>query len=136
MRWKLGIFLGLSPNSNEKMIGLTNGTVIKARSIARNIKTSKWDLVAVNTIRGIPGDLAPPGNEGTNAGIEESTTPHTDGDAQLREEAEAKKPKADRSHEVTRKPHNTEIHLRITTQDLRRYGHSEGCQICADLQEW
>lgn len=134
MRWKLGIFLGLSPDSNENMIGLANGSVIKARSIARVIEASRWDLVAVNKIRGIPGDLAPSGNDGINAGIAESATPHADGDAQLREEAEAKEPKPDKPDEVSRKPHNTEIHLRITKQDLRRYGHTEGCQRCAGLQ--
>ena len=134
MRWELGIFLGLSPDSNEKMIGLSNGSVIKAQSIARVVEASRWDFVAVNKIRNIPGDHAPSRNEGITAGIEESATPHTDGDGQLREEAEAKEPKPDKSDEVTRKPHSTEIHLRITKQDLRRYGHTEGCQRCADLQ--
>ena len=59
LRWRLGIYLGHAPNSNELFVGVVNGNVIKARSAVRVVEKTRWDRVAVEKIQGTPGDMLP-----------------------------------------------------------------------------
>ena len=85
-RWRLGIFIGLSSNSNEVFIGLPNGNVVKSKTVARVMIANRWNKDAVLKVRGIPGSLNPAGTEDINPKIEESESPHLDGDLEEREE--------------------------------------------------
>ena len=57
LRWKLGTFLGLVSNSNESYVALANGSVVKSRSVARVVQDSRWDMQAINNVKGIPNPL-------------------------------------------------------------------------------
>ena len=41
LRWRLGIYLGHAPNSNELFVGVANGNVIKARSAVRVVEKTR-----------------------------------------------------------------------------------------------
>ena len=137
-RWRLGIFIGVSTNSNESYIGLSNGNVVKSRSVARVVQANRWDPDAILKIKGIPGDMVPSGTEDIDASIEESHTPHLDGDIEAREKAEVDVPmdnKAPRKEKINPK-------MKITNRDLRLYGYTAGCERCEsllrnpDIQSW
>ena len=57
MRWRLGIFLGISSSSNEVYVATPTGQIIKTRSIARVVADSRWDAAAIVEISGTPGNL-------------------------------------------------------------------------------
>ena len=76
-RWRLGIYLGHAPNSNEQFIGLRNGNVIKARSTVRIVQRSRWDARAVLGVTGTSADMIPtPDDELSPDDIEASEAPH------------------------------------------------------------
>ena len=117
------MFIGLSSNSNEAFIGLPNGNVVKSRSVARVMIANRWDKDAVLKIRGIPGSLNPAGAEDINPQIEESDSPHLDGDAEEREDADQSMPEAQAS---SQKPRGSNTQIRITQRDVRLYGYTDG----------
>ena len=123
-----GYLLGMSTNSNEAFVALSNGNVIKSRSLARVVSASRWDARALNNIKGIPGDLTPVGLEDIGPQIEESLSPHLDADADSRQQADDAEPAVDSSKR------QMEWQLRISAKDLRNYGFTDGCRRCADLQ--
>ena len=66
-RWRLGVYLGHAPNSNEQYIGLRNGNVIRARSTTRIVARSRWDAKAILGVVGTPGDMMPAPDEELSA---------------------------------------------------------------------
>ena len=52
-RWEKGIWLGISRESNETLIGTSSG-VIRCYAIKRMPAEEKWDKDAISTIRGTP----------------------------------------------------------------------------------
>ena len=80
-RWRLGIFVGLSTNSNESFVATPNGNIVKTRSVARVVEAHRWDADAILKIKGTPSSLTPSGSEDIDAAVEESNAPHVDGDA-------------------------------------------------------
>ena len=54
MRWRLGTFVGVSNNSNEIFVADSNGDIVKTRSIARVVASSRWDAEAVLKVSGTP----------------------------------------------------------------------------------
>ena len=131
-RWRLGTFVGLSTNSNEALIGIANGNIVKSRSVARVVQASRWDKDAVLAIKGIPGFLTPSGPEIIDARIEESTSPHTEGDAEAREQAESALP-AEATASDERKARGPFTVKKITNRDLYNHGYTSGCRRCDDL---
>ena len=130
-RWRLGIFIGQSTSSNESYVGMANGNVVKSRSIARVKVADRWNADAVMKIEGIPGDLIAAGAEDINPAIEESRTPHIDGDSEARAAAddgrmEGQPPNARGQDKDLRQ-------AKITNRDLIRYGYTGGCRRCDDL---
>ena len=119
--------MGLSTNSNEAYVALSNGNVVKSRSLARVVAASRWDSAAIMGVKGIPGDLTPSGSEDSDPVLEEVEAPHLPADADPIRKADEAEP-ASETKEVLRHQ------LRISAKDLRRYGHTDGCQRCADLQ--
>ena len=133
-RWRLGTFVGLSTSSNESMIALSNGNVVRSRSIARVVQASRWDKDAVLKVKGIPGALTPAGSESIDPTIEESSSPHLEGDAEIRDAAESSLPaEAEPLQGNERKARGPFSVKKITNRDLRQYGHTEGCRRCDDL---
>ena len=133
-RWKLGIFVGLSANSNESYVSSMKGNVIKARTIARVVEGNKWDAVAVMNTKGIPGALNPMGREVIDPSIEESAAPHLEGDAELRERAEHSLPAQAAPMEGLEEKRRAKMRKKITFKDLDKYGYSDNCRRCRDLQ--
>ena len=69
-------------------MALPNGNDVKSRSAARVVEANRWDAEAINKIKGIPGDMIANESEDVDPAIEESATPHLDGDAEARDSAE------------------------------------------------
>ena len=126
-RYRLGTYLGLAPSSNEHYIAVKNGNVVKTRSVCRVVEQSRWSADAVLGVIGIPSRLCPSGPEDIDAEVEELEDPHADKDAQQRADLEGE---GDESMGARRNV----IHGRITEKDLRKYGYSERCPRCTDLQ--
>ena len=122
LRWKLGIFLGCVTESNESYVGAWNGDVIKARGLTRVVEGSRWSKDAVNRITGTPAKRNPSGNREYEA-VEESLEPHA-----IPEDDQAARLDDPQVQEDVSK------RVRITQADLTKYGYSEGCPRCNDLQ--
>ena len=144
-RWRLGVYIGHAPNSNEQYIGLKNGNVIRARSTVRVVQRSRWDANAVLGVTGTPADPTPtPDEELTPDDIEASEAPH-DFDASDVEPEDVDRPTRSRTAEPEpdearpdlREPLDAEMaairKIRITQVDLGKYGYSPGCVRCEAL---
>ena len=57
LRFRIGVCLGNSQNSNEAFIGIGNGNVIKSRSVVRVVASQRWSKEAISKIVSIPGRL-------------------------------------------------------------------------------
>jgi hypothetical protein len=138
-RWRLGIFIGLSSNSNESFVATLKGNVVKTRSVARVVEAHRWDSKAVLDIKGTPSSLTPIGPEDIDAAVEESDQPHIEGDAGERDRAEHSLPaeaQARARYESMEGIAGQRDHTylkKITARDLRTYGYSDDCRRCADL---
>ena len=80
LRFRIGVFLGNSQNSNEAFVGISNGNVIKSRSIVRVIAPSRWDKDTLSKVIGVPGNLTPTAGEEIGPSIEEQLNPHENAD--------------------------------------------------------
>lgn len=127
LRWKLGIYLGSAWSSNEIFIGTKNGNVSKARSAVRVVEPSRWNLLAVQNLVGIPGDRCPVPNDDLNADdVEATENPHDYDPADI-PDTEAAAPEVDR-------PHSDHRRMKITQEFLNRYGKTPGCVKCASIE--
>ena len=54
LRWSAGTFLGTLMTSNEAIVGLPNGDVIRTNAIARLMPSQRWKPQAVLGITGTP----------------------------------------------------------------------------------
>ena len=146
-RWRLGVYLGHAPNSNEQYIGLVNGNVIRTRSTTRIVQRSRWDAKVVLGILGTPGDLLPtPDDELSADDIEASEIPHDfdkgesepaepDGKRARREESKPDAPKPDLRDPVPPPVNEGDLRkVRITKGDLEKYGYTPGCPRCARME--
>ena len=77
LRWRVGVFLGTAPSSNEAFIGLSTGNVVKSRSIVRVVNESRWNSGLVLGITGTPMKPNPSSDGQQDAEwVEESAKPH------------------------------------------------------------
>ena len=83
LRWRLSICIGHSNNTNQYYVALSNGSVVKGRSIERVIASRRWCANSVAKIAGIPGDMIVHGDSDPAAGGEEDIDPHAILDADL-----------------------------------------------------
>ena len=60
-RWRLGVYLGTSADSNEHYLGAWNVDVIKSRSVVRVLEKSRWCVDHVQKLRGTPARRNPSG---------------------------------------------------------------------------
>ena len=116
----------MAPSSNECYVANVDGDVVRTRSVARVVEASRWDLKAVEKIRGLPGHTVVIGQAHAGAEpIEESLEPHVDADHEDRFAQDV---------EDDRKKRNAED-VRITMRDLRLYGFHPGiCLRCDDCR--
>ena len=126
-RWRIGTYLGLAPSSNEHFISTRNGNVVKSRAIHRTVEQSRWSSESILGVMGTPSQLCPAGSEDIDPAIEEVDDPHADRDAKERSELEGE-------DDDPMKAQRNVIHGRITEKDLRKYGYSDNCPRCTDLQ--
>ena len=54
LRWSTGVCLGTLMVSNEALIGLPGGDVVRSRSVARLLPNQKWNREAVLAVKGTP----------------------------------------------------------------------------------
>ena len=119
------MYLGCVHGSNESYVGAFNGDVIKARGLVRVVESARWNSEAVGRIVGTPAKRNPSGNTDYER-VEESEQPNSNLD-------DSHDPGLERL-EDPQVLDNVAKRVRITRADLRKYGYSEGCPRCADLQ--
>lgn len=66
-RWLPGLFLGLRGNSDEYMVGVETGGVLRARSVRRLSEEQRADPGLVGKLKGVPWLPIPGGEEGADA---------------------------------------------------------------------
>ena len=103
---------------------------MKSRSITRVVEGSKWDIASVMKILGTPMRLCPNsvGNQ-DHSWIDAENDPHAhaidlDIAAKSDEDGVISDPAVSRA----------ELRTRITKRDLDKYGFTEKCPRCIDLQ--
>ena len=123
-RWRLGIYLGHSGNSNEAYVGVTNGNVRRTRTVVRVVAEARWSKELVQRIAGTPSDMLPI-TDGELGGdeIEADERPH-----------ETREVVVEDADDVP--GHSTQVprRVRITKLDLARHGFTPGCPRCAELE--
>ena len=131
-RWRLGTYLGVVNSSNEHYVGLSNGNVVKARSVCRVVERSRWPATAVFKVIGTPSRMTPVGPEDIHPDIEQLQDPHVDRDHEDRLLAEGEHVRAE-AHQSRERVWKAQP--RITAKDHRAYGYTPGCPRCDDLQQ-
>ena len=111
-RWRMGVFLGRSMNTDFNYIGLNDGSVVCARAMVRVVPSRRWDVARVLAVR------ATPMIEKTRSyeGIEEEDNPHEHPEPTAGLEPEGSVLESRR--------------LKITLPDLRAHGFTDGCPKC------
>ena len=71
-RWRYGVFLGLSWNTDANFLGLMDGTVVRARAMVRVIPSQRWDVERLRRVTGTPMSL----NTAIFDSVEDATDPH------------------------------------------------------------
>ena len=113
-RWRYGVFLGRSMNTDYNYVGLSDGTVVCARAMVKVIPSKRWDVKRLMGLRGTPNHEKTKNYEG----IEEDMDPHAHPD----ESAESSG--ADLNPSEPKR-------LKITLKDLKEHGYSDGCPKCS-----
>ena len=106
-RWRHGVFLGRSMNSDSNFIGLRDGSVVCARAMVRLVPERRWNLELVSNVTGVPMDMKTKSMDL----IETQVNPH---------EHEA-------MPEQTEKQVKARRQLKITGKDLRLHGYTATC---------
>ena len=75
MRWRIGMYLGVAPQSGEHYVGPWNGGVIRTQSIVRVMESSRWDTDFLVRLKGTPSKPIPNGVNRYGR-IEECKNPH------------------------------------------------------------
>ena len=137
-RWQLGTYLGLTNSSNEHMIATRLGNVVKSRSVVRVVEASRWNVDAAFAVAGTPTILNPldPDADDAYVAVDESEQPHLELDADLRRHSEGE-PIVAGPADPSDQPHwnvGTFAPGKIMARDLERYGYTDGCARCNDLQ--
>ena len=123
LRFRVGTFLGNSQSSNEAFVADSKGEVIKTRAVVRVVEASRWSSTAVLGVIGIPSNLRPGQSIDGDEYIEEMIDPHENAD----------KPVGPHDLPDSKLP-SLPKQQRITVRDLEKYGFSERCPRCSDLQ--
>ena len=116
-RFGLGVYLGRALWGDENYIARADGTVVRARGLARLSPKLRWDAKWFKGIHGTPNDMmANP----DNVDIESRADPH----AEIQSEQE-KKAMEDQGTEE-----RTPMSMRLTKQLCEQYGYTDKCLRC------
>ena len=136
LRWRVGLYLGHLPSSNEAYIGVSNGNVVKARCIVRVVEPARWSLTCVERIIGTPEDMTPTEDNSPSADkIERSENPQEFDPAAVDPEARAAREPQSQAREDAGEasappppvPSRGWRRVRVTQKDLDAYGPTDGC---------
>lgn len=86
LRWRLDIYLGQSPTSNENFCGLPNDNVVKARAMNRVVQSGRWDSRMILATRGLPGKPTVAQQDLDFESVEANASPHANADADNQED--------------------------------------------------
>ena len=111
-RWRFGTFLGRSWNSDQNFIGLADGSVTRAKGIARTVPSKKWQPRRLELLRATPWSEQSKNQDS----IDELEHPSA-----MRKPAQ--KEQLGEDDAVQRRVPSAE-------KDLLRFGYTEGCPIC------
>ena len=127
LRRRTGICLGTAPSSNEIYVGAGGGTVIRSRSMCRVVHEHRWSADLILKVAGTPMKPNPSSDEpADDVWIEETVNPHEPADLDV----ELVALPAEAGQELRKKAANR---IRITKNNLLRYGHIHDCPKCIDL---
>ena len=127
LRWRLGTFIGNSQATNEAFVAAGNGDVVKTRSIVRVVEANRWNKDAILGVLGTPHRFRPSQDRQDDAHVEEHADPHANLDREDELPADGEP-----SDAVERAPKALDI--RITKADIERFGYSDDCPRCHDLE--
>ena len=125
----MGVFLGNPQNANEAFIGIGNGNVIQSGSVVRVASSQGWSNNAISKIIRIPGRLTPQGVEDMSHNIEEVVGPHANKDEAMGIDDDDGTDSID-----DRSMRQMDRHIRISLRDCQRFGFTDGCPGCLDLE--
>ena len=115
VRWRHGIFLGRSMNSDQNYIGLIDGSVTCARAMVRLVHKKRWDTDHVGNISALPMDFKTRQLDI----IEQGSEPH------------AHETTEDDQKEDDSMPPSKTRRVQVTWKQLQQYGYTEGCHRCS-----
>ena len=81
-RWRVGSFIGRSWNSDQNMILINDGSVVRARAMVRLVESKRWDAERLEHIPMTPDDLTTATTDATEvapaplAGLQPDKTEH------------------------------------------------------------
>ena len=87
-RWRVGVFLGRSWDSDQNILGLADGSTARARAMVRVVESRRWSRDRIIRIKTVPITETPIHQDT----IEDSHAPHTNHDAPLDAHADADLP--------------------------------------------
>ena len=114
VRWRFGIFLGRSLSSDQNVIGLSDGTVTRARAMTRVVPSLRWSRDRVENLLATP--------------IKERLPPQSLDDIEA--ETNPRDHDAGEMPEDDLDPAKIKRRLKIELKDVKRYGPSPGCNKC------
>ena len=134
LRWRVRVCLGTADRSNEAYTGTGSGNVVKSRGISCVVQKSKWHEDSVLRVTGTPMQLCPNDLGNKEAlWIESEIDPHAEPfgsgiDCEAAEVAEG--------HPSPPPPSLMKGagRVRITRQDLVKYGFTKDCRRCANVE--
>ena len=117
--------------SNEALIGLPGGDVIRTNAVTRLVPSQRWKPQAILAITGTPSK--PTARDYDDSIIESFANPHLLADAEDRAKLDDDM-KTDVDLPLCLHSDRRLPSLRITREDLERYGYTEGCPRCMHTQ--
>ena len=113
VRWRHGLFLGRSMNSDQNFIGLPDGSVTCARAMVRLVPRRRWDMTQLGNITTMPMDHKTKHLDV----IEQEPDPHAYAPVEATEDDDAAQLKRRR--------------MIVTWQNLQEFGFTPNCRRCS-----
>ena len=110
-KWEDGIWVGVTDTSGEKIIATPQGC-LKVRSVKRRPEEERWDIAALQDIKGVPWEVIPG---------------HPDREIKCRIFIEAPPGEPER---MPQGKESTTKRVYITKKDIAKHGVTEGCEGC------
>ena len=120
-RWASGTWLGKRWNSDEHIIGMDDGAVVRTRAVRGRSGNERWNAAAVRGVKGRPWD---PAGTLTNEQMRQEST-----DSFKIPEV----PRAATEEEEPRKP--VPRNFKITEALIRKLGATKGCPKCEAIRQ-